>query len=262
MSSDKQLPVKLFSLDGKVALVTGAASGLGAHFAQTLSAAGASVVCVARRKDRIEAVAASIRAKGGQALAVAADVTDRDSVEAAFDAAERSYGVVDVLVNNAGVSYPGLLTEIPEEQWNAVIDVNLTAVWRVSQCAARRLRDAGKRGCIINIASVLGMMAKPLFGIYGTAKAGLLQLTRNLALDCLPLGIRVNAISPGYFRTELTDWFFDTDEGQKEAELLPLGRIGRVEELDGPLLLLASDASSYMNGSVLTVDSGHSIRLS
>lgn len=255
-------PLRLFSLEGKVVLVTGAASGLGAHFAPTLAAAGASVICVARRQDRIETVAANIRACGGQAISVAADVTDRASVEAAFDAAESCYGVVDVLVNNAGVTRPGFLTDMPEEQWNEVMNVNLTAVWRVSQCAIRRLRDAGKQGSIINIASILGVMAKSFFGNYAVAKAGLLQLTRNLALDCLPLGIRVNAISPGYFRTELTDWFFETEEGRKEADALPLGRVGRVEELDGPLLLLASDASSYMNGSVLTVDSGHSIRLS
>lgn len=252
----------LLSLDGKVAVVTGAASGLGAHFAEVLAYAGAHVVCLARRQDRIQAVADKITAKGGSAVAIQADVTDRASLDAAFDATSKKFGVVDILVNNAGVTSPGPLQDITEAQWAFVVDTNLTGVWRVAQMAAQRMAGAGKGGTIINIASILSFIAKADYGSYAAAKGGVLQLTRSLALDFLPINVRVNAIAPGYFNTEISEEWNKTEQGMREIAGLPNGRLGRYEELDGPLLLLASDASSYMNGSAITVDYGHSIRLS
>lgn len=253
---------KLLSLDGKVAMVTGAASGFGAHFARTLAAAGASVVCTARRTDRIEAVADAIRQGGGNAIAVPMDVTGNDSVEQAFAAAEAAFGVVDVLVNNAGQTAYGPFFEADDEAWDRLMDVNLKGVWRVARAATRRMIAHDKRGAIINIASILSFLAKSGFGPYGAAKGAVLQLTRTMALDLLDHGIRVNAIAPGYFATEMTDWYFESDIGRSDIETLPGKRLGRLDELDGPLLLLASDASSHMNGSVITVDGGHSVRLS
>jgi NAD(P)-dependent dehydrogenase (short-subunit alcohol dehydrogenase family) len=252
----------LFSLDDRVALVTGAASGFGAHFAGTLAKAGASVVCLARRADRIEEIAEHIRATGGKAIAFAADVTDGDAVEKAYDAAEAAFGTVDILVNSAGTSSPALLQDTTEEQWSRIMDVSLRAVWQVSRVAARRLAAADKPGNIVNIASILAGLTKPGFGPYGVAKAGVVQLTRAMALDFMDLGIRANAIAPGYFSTEMTAWFFETEQGRREIELLPSHRLGEIAELDGALLLLAGRASSYMTGSVITVDGGHSVRLS
>lgn len=252
----------IFGLAGKVAMVTGAASGLGAHFAGTLAAAGAAVVCTARRTDRIEGVAEAIRAAGGTAMAVPMDVTCAASVEAAFANSEAALGGIDILVNNAGQTAFGPFYDSDDEAWDRVMEVNLKGMWRVAVAAARRMAGRGRGGTIVNVASILGFLAKPGFAHYGASKAAVLHLTRAMALDLLASGIRVNAIAPGYFGTEMTDWYFETDAGRQEIEGLPLKRLGRLTELDGPLLLLASDASSFMNGSILTVDAGHSTRLS
>jgi NAD(P)-dependent dehydrogenase (short-subunit alcohol dehydrogenase family) len=250
-----------FSLAGRVALVTGASSGLGAHFADVLAGAGAKVACVARRTDRVQATAAAIKARGGKAHACAIDVTDAASIARAFDEVEEALGTVDLLVNNAGATAPAPFPEMTPEHWHPVLDVNLSGPYHVSQAMARRLIARGLPGAIINIASILGHLAYLNFTSYGTTKGALIHLTRYMALDMLQHGIRVNAIAPGYFPSEMTNPFFESEAGKEEIGKLPAKRLGRLEELDGPLLLLASQAGSYMNGSVLTVDYGHSIRL-
>lgn len=251
-----------FSLAGRVALVTGASSGFGAHFARVLAGAGARVGCVARRSERVDALAASIREAGGEAFACVMDVSDLASIRDAFGAVELALGTVDILVNNAGATSAAPFAAMTEEQWSSVLEVNLSGPYHVSQEMARRLIAAGKPGTVVNIASILGHLAYPNFTSYGTTKGALMHLTRYMALDLLPHSIRVNAIAPGYFPTEMTNPFFATEAGKKEVAALPPARLGRLEELDGPLLLLASEASSYMNGAVVTVDYGHSIRLS
>jgi NAD(P)-dependent dehydrogenase (short-subunit alcohol dehydrogenase family) len=252
---------KQFSLEGRVALVTGAGTGLGAQFVRALAAAGAKVVCAARRLDRVKESAKAVTDVGGEALAVALDVTNINSISLALDEIEQKFGSVDILVNNAGASDPTSLTEMTEQQWSSVLDVNLNGPFYASQEVARRLIKAGKRGAIINIASILGHLAYPAFCNYGVSKGALMNLTQYQALDLLPYGIRVNAIAPGYFPSEMTNPFYESEAGKREILNLPAKRLGRLEELDGPLLLLASDAGSYMNGSVITVDYGHSVRL-
>lgn len=253
---------KRFSLKDKVAVVTGAGSGIGKHVAIVLAEAGAKVACVARRAERVEAVAADIRSAGAQAFACRMDVADGNSIRGALGSIEERLGLVDILINNAGLSSPAAFQEMSNEQWTSLLDVNLSGPFRVAQEVARRLIAAGKPGSIINIASILGHLAYPAFINYGTTKGALIHMTRYMALDLLPHAIRVNAIAPGYFPSEMTNPFYETAAGKKEIEHLPAKRLGRLDELDGPLLLLASDASSYMNGSVVTVDYGHSIRLS
>ncbi|MBT9597879.1 MAG: SDR family NAD(P)-dependent oxidoreductase [Vitreoscilla sp.] len=261
-TSPRPDPTLKFSLAGRVALVTGASSGFGERFATVLAAAGAKVACVARRADKVQAVAEAIRAAGGEAMPCVMDVTDQASMRAGFDAIEAQLGTVDVLVNNAGLSAPAPFAEMSNQQWDSVLDVNLSAPFYVAREMSRRLIAKGQPGSIINIASILGHLAKAMFVNYGTTKGAMIHMTQYMALDLLPHHIRVNAIAPGYFPTEMTNPFFETEMGQREVAALPPGRLGRLEELDGPLLLLASDASSYMNGTVLTVDYGHSIRLS
>jgi NAD(P)-dependent dehydrogenase (short-subunit alcohol dehydrogenase family) len=251
-----------FSLKGRIALVTGGGSGFGAHFAEVLAQAGASVAVAARRVDRIRAVAQAIVDKGGKAIACEIDVANRASINKAFDAIEDKLGAVDIVVNNAGLSSPAPFPEMSEEQWSSVLDVNLSGPYHVSQEMARRLIAKKRPGSIINIASILGKLAKDNFINYGATKGALIHLTEYMALDLLPHGIRVNALAPGYFPSEMTNPFFESEVGKKEIASLPPKRLGRLEELDGPLLLLASEASSYINGTTLTVDYAHSVRLS
>jgi NAD(P)-dependent dehydrogenase (short-subunit alcohol dehydrogenase family) len=251
-----------FSLEGRIALVTGAGSGFGAHFAEVLARAGASVAVAARRVDRIQAVAQAIVDKGGKAIACEIDVSSRASINKAFDVIEDRLGTVDIVVNNAGLSSPAPFPEMSEEQWSSVLDVNLSGPYHVSQEMARRLISKKQPGTIINIASILGKLAKDNFINYGATKGALIHLTEYMALDLLPHGIRVNALAPGYFPSEMTNPFFESEVGKKEIASLPPKRLGRLEELDGPLLLLASEASSYINGTTLTVDYAHSVRLS
>ncbi len=247
----------MFSLKDDVALVTGASSGLGLHFAGVLARAGAKVVVAARRTDRLEKLADEIRAAGGVAVPVALDVTDPGSVRAAFDAAEAAVGPVTVLVNNAGVTDPAFITRMTEKQWRGVLEVNLDGVFRVGQEGARRMVANGKGGSIVNIASIVGLGAIKTLGAYAASKAGVIALTRTMALELARDKIRVNAIAPGYIATELNDDFWDTDAGKRMIAHVPMRRLGRLEELDGPLLLLASQAGSFMTGTVVTVDGGH-----
>lgn len=256
------MPDNRFSLAGRTALVTGASGDFGAHFARVLAEAGATVACAGRRKDRLGSTVKSIVEAGGRALAVELEVADAASIGRAFDQAEAALGTVDILVNNAGLSDAAAFPEMTEQQWSKVLDTNLNGPWRVSREFSRRLIAAGKPGRIVNIASITGLQAKGMFSNYGTSKAALIHLTRQMAMDLLPHRIQVNALAPGYFPTDMTNWFFETDMGHAEVAALPAQRLGQLEELDGPLLLLASSASSYMNGSVITVDYGQSVRLS
>jgi NAD(P)-dependent dehydrogenase (short-subunit alcohol dehydrogenase family) len=245
MSTDT---TNIFRLDGEVALVTGASSGLGAHFAVTLARAGAKVVLAARRTDRLEALAKQIEADGGQAAAVALDVRD---------GAERALGTVTVLVNNAGVTDPAFFTRMSEQQWRGVLDVNLDGVFRVGQEAARRMVANSKGGSIVNIASIVGLGAIKTLSAYAASKAAVLALTRNWALELARDKVRVNAIAPGYIATELNDDFWETDAGKRMIAHVPMRRLGQLGELDGALLLLASRAGSFMTGSTIVVDGGH-----
>lgn len=251
-----------FSLKGRTVLVTGASSGMGRHFVDTLADAGARVICAARRKDSVEEAAHAIRERGGQAFAVALDIGNTASVTQAFDAAEKAFGTVDVLVNNAGQIVFAPFPDITDEQWENLFNVNVTGSMRMAREFSKRLVAAGKPGNIVNITSITGQLTKPYLSIYGSAKAALIQFTKQLAIDLLPHNIRANSIAPGYFRTSMVDWYFDSPEGKFEVENLPAKRVGRLEELDGPLLLLTSEAGSYLNGVVLPVDYGHVVRIS
>jgi 3-oxoacyl-[acyl-carrier protein] reductase len=252
---------ELFDLSGRVGLVTGASSGLGLRFAEVLAANGAAVALVARRKDRIVALEKKITASGGRALAIEADVLDNAAMRRAFDAAEGAFGTVTVLVNNAGVGHSTRALEMPEEEWRRVISTNLDAVFFWAQEAARRMLAAGKPGAIVNIASVLGFGASKGVIAYTTAKAGVVQMTKALGLELAFKGVRVNAIAPGWFVTEINRDYLATDEGKKLTRDIPVGRFGRDGDLDGALLLLASDAGRFIAGATIVVDGGQMVAL-
>lgn len=251
------MPKQPFSMHGRNALVTGASSGLGRHFARVLTSAGAKVAVAARRVDRLHALEAEIRKDGGHALPVALDVTDRQSVDQAFDAAEAALGPITILINNAGVPSESFFLKTSEEEWRAVADVNLDGVFRVGQEAARRMTAHGAGGSIINIASILSFGAMKSLSAYAATKAAVVSLTKSMALELARHRIRVNALAPGYFATEINDTFLSSEAGKRVLGRVPMRRAGQLEELDAPLLLLASDAGSFMTGSVITVDGGH-----
>lgn len=247
----------LFSLRGRTALVTGASSGLGRHFAGTLAGAGARVVIGARRQDAVAEAAAEINDAGGDAYAVYLDVLDQSSVDQALDAGEARYGTIDIVVNNAGVASAERALEVDEATWDRVIDTNLKGAWRVARAAARRMVNAGCEGSIINVASILAFRVAGGVTPYAASKAGLLQLTRAMALELARHRIRVNAVAPGYFASDMNREFFDSEAGKAMVKRIPQRRIGEPRDLDGALLLLASNASAYMTGSAVVVDGGH-----
>jgi NAD(P)-dependent dehydrogenase (short-subunit alcohol dehydrogenase family) len=247
----------LFGLSARHALVTGASSGLGRHFAGVLAAAGATVTVGARREAPLQQTVASIRATGAQAHGVRMDVTDAASVEQAFAQAEARFGPVGIVINNAGVTVTRPAIDMTADDWTSVIDTNLRGVWTVAQQAARRMIHHGSGGCIVNIASIVGLRVAGGVATYAVSKAGAVQMTKALALEWARHRIRVNALAPGYIETELNDDFFASEAGKALVRRIPQRRLGELKELDGPLLLLASDAGSYMTGSVLVVDGGH-----
>ncbi len=248
----------VFDMSGRVALVTGASSGLGTHFAKVLADAGARVVVAARRTERLRDLVESIRAAGGEAVAVTMDVTDAASVKSGFDAAEQSFGTVDVLINNAGVADARLFLKTDEQSWDFVIDTNLKAAWRVAHEGVHRMVDAQVPGNIVNVASMLGLGVQVGQSLYATSKAGVVQLTKSMALELMRYRIRVNALCPGYFETEMNRDFFASPKGRAYIEQgIPSKRLGQLPELTGPLLMLASDAGSFINGVALPVDGGH-----
>jgi len=247
----------IFSLAGKTALVTGASSGLGAHFARTLAAWGGNVVLAARRMDRLQDLADEIDAAGGRACAVSLDVTSPASVDDALKAGVAAFGPLDILVNNAGIGEGKLLLNTSDEEWRRIMDVNLDGAFRVARETAQHMKKRG--GAIVNIASVLSFEVQAGSGAYAAAKAGVAHMTRAMALEFARHNIRVNAIAPGYFHSEMTKSYFASKTGQAMMRALPHGRPGDPEELEGALLLLASDAGSYLTGSTVMVDGGHSL---
>lgn len=250
-----------FDLHGHVALVTGASSGLGARMAQVLAANGAAVALVARRADRLTAQVEAIARGGGKAVAVEADVTDAAAMVRAFDAVEKQLGTVDILLNNAGVVHSGKAVEVTAEEWRRVLATDLDAVFAWSQECARRLLAAGRGGAIVNTASVLGLGVNKGVAAYATAKAGVIQLTKALALEWGFKGIRVNAIAPGWFITELNRDYLASPAGAAIKKEVPVGRFGQDGDLDGAVLLLVSKAGAYINGATLVVDGGQSVAL-
>jgi NAD(P)-dependent dehydrogenase (short-subunit alcohol dehydrogenase family) len=248
-----------FDLRGNTALITGGGSGLGLHFANTLADAGARVVLCARRVGTIEAAAASIRERGGDADCAPMDVTDAASITAAFDHAWAS-GPVNIVVNNAGMTAEPTLLKMTEEIWDQVMDTNLKGAWMVAREAVSRLAEApDSSGSIINIASILGTAVQKGTGPYGASKAGLLHLNRIMAMEWARYSIRVNAIAPGYFATDLAEDFLATDFATNMIKRIPQRRLGNLDDLTGAILLLASNASAHMTGTVITVDGGHSM---
>ncbi len=249
----------IFDLAGKVALVTGASSGLGAHMARTLAKAGAKVAIAARRVDRLEALASEIVAAGGRALPVAMDVTDAPSVVRAFDEAETELGALSVVVNNAGIARKENAAAIDDPAWRETLATNLDGANLVARAAIAAFRKHGHGGSLVNIASILGLRASARVPAYSAAKAALISLTQTLALTAAKDGIRVNAIAPGYIETDLNREHLRSPAGAKMVERVAMGRFGQPEDLDGALLLLAADAGRYMTGAVLVVDGGHTL---
>ena len=247
----------MFAVDGKHALVTGGSSGLGRHFAAFLAAKGARVTVAARRAEALAKTVDEIAAAKGRAQSVVMDVTATASIAGALASAEAQFGPVDIVVNNAGVTATRAALDQEEADWDKVIDTNLKGVWLVAQAVGRRMVANKTRGSIINIASILGLRVAGYVAPYAISKAGVVQMTKALALEWSRHGIRINALAPGYFETELNDDFFSGDAGLALIKRIPQRRLGELKELEGPLLLLASEAGSYMTGSVIAVDGGH-----
>lgn len=245
-----------FDLRGRVALVTGAGTGLGRHFALTLAKAGADVAVLGRRTAPLEQTAQDIVALGRRSHIESVDVGDADAIEAALDRTQSALGTIDILVNNAGANLPQPSVSMPVADWDHIIDTNLRGVFLLARGVGKRLIAAQKPGSVINIASVLGLRVQKGVSAYGASKAGVLHLTRVLALEWARHGIRVNSIAPGYFRTDITDEFLKTPSGIELIKRMPSRRVGEYVELEAPLLLLASDAGSYINGSELVIDGG------
>jgi NAD(P)-dependent dehydrogenase (short-subunit alcohol dehydrogenase family) len=251
---------EIFDLKGRVAMVTGASGGLGLRFAEVLAANGASVALVARRADKLAEAKARIEKAGGKAIAVEADVLDRSQMNRAFDRAEQALGTVTILVNNAGVAHSTRATDLSEDEWRHVVGTNLDAVFFWAQEAARRMLKANAKGSIINIASVLGISVSKGTVAYAAAKAAVIQMTKTLGLELAFKGVRVNAIAPGWFVTDINREYL-SGPGASLTRDIPVGRFGKDGDLDGVLLLLASDAGSYMAGTTVVCDGGQVVAI-
>jgi 3-oxoacyl-[acyl-carrier protein] reductase len=245
----------LFDLTGRVALVTGASQGLGRRFASVLAGHGAAVGLAARQVEKLEDLREAIAAAGGRAASVALDVTDTAAIERALDQIENALGPVGILVNNAGVAVSKGVLEQTEADWDRVVGTNLKGAFFTAQAVARRMVARGG-GAIVNIASVLALDVVGHLAPYAAAKGGLWQLTRSMALELARHGVRVNALAPGYIETEINRDFLATEAGERMKKRIPQRRFGTPEDLDGALLLLASDASRYMTGSIIVIDGG------
>ena len=254
-------PKNILDMTGRVALVTGAGTGLGARFCMALAEHGAAVAAVARRAEKVEAVAEAIRKAGGRAIAVSGDVTDSASIKAAFDAAEQAFGTVDAVVANAGIAVPGRAVEISDEDWGETMATNLDGVFYTAREAAQRLLKAGKPGAIVNIASILGYGVGKGNASYAVSKAAVIQMTQALAIEWAFKNIRVNAIAPSYVVTDINRDYLTSGKGAEMTREIPVGRFGREEDLDGALLLLLSNAGAFMTGTTVTVDGGQRIGL-
>jgi NAD(P)-dependent dehydrogenase (short-subunit alcohol dehydrogenase family) len=254
-------PLDIFDLSGKAAIVTGASSGIGRHAARVLAAAGAKVAIAARRLDALVDLEKQIRASDGRALPLALDVTDAASVADCVKAAETELGPIAILVNNAGIADTKAALEVAEGDWDRVVDTNLKGAWLMAQAVAEHMTRLGHGGAIVNMASVLGLAGTGQVPAYCASKGGLVNLTRALAVEWARHGIRVNALAPGYIETEINRGFLASDAGQGLMKRVPLRRFGTPADLDGALLLLASDAGRYITGSILTVDGGQTASL-
>lgn len=247
-------------LDKKIALITGASSGLGHHFAKTLVREGAIVCIIARRKSLLNNLVKEIKSCGGEALAITADITSYREIKQALKVLENKIGAPHILINNAGVAGAGLSLNTSEKEWDRVINTNLKGTWAVAQEVARKMADANINGTIINIASVLAFGVAPGVAPYAISKAGIVHMTKALALEWARYGIRVNALAPGYISTDLNKKWLKSKDGKKMIKALPQRRCGVPRDLDGPLLLLASNKSSYMTGVTIPIDGGYLIK--
>ncbi len=252
------------NFEGKVALITGASSGLGARFAKVLAMAGAQVILAARRVDRLKELRAEIEADGGAAHVVTLDVTDYASIKSAIAHAETEAGAIDILVNNSGVSASGRLVDVTPEEYAFVMDTNQRGAFFVAQEVAKRMiarhkGDARKQHRIVNIGSVAGLRVVPELGLYSMSKAAVIHMTKSMAVEWGKFGINVNAICPGYIGTEMNLDYFDSEQGQQLINALPRKRVGKPEDLDGLLLLLAAEESHFINGAIMNADDGMSI---
>ena len=245
-----------FDLSGKVALITGASSGLGKHFAKTLSSNGAKTILAARRVEKMEKLQSELE---NDSFIVNLDVTSKESVNSLKNEIENTIGQLDIVINNAGISDPVRFKDISEDSWLSILETNLNGAFRIAKMATDIMLKNKGGGSIINIASILAERVGLNLTSYASAKAALVQLTKSMALELARSNIRVNALAPGYILTEINQDFFNTEEGQGYISKIPMKRLGLESELDGALLLLASDASSFMTGSVITVDGGHVI---
>jgi NAD(P)-dependent dehydrogenase (short-subunit alcohol dehydrogenase family) len=247
------------SLTGKNVLITGASSGLGEYFAKVVANAGATAIVTARRQEKLAQLVRQIKAQGGRAIAVQMDVTSANSVDSALISIEQQVGNIDILINNAGLAKPQHFLDATEDDWDLIINTNLKAAWRLANEVSKGFVKANIPGCIVNIASILGLRVGYGDSIYAISKAGVVQMTKALALELSNNNIRVNALCPGYFATEMNADYFASDKGKAYIQKMPAKRLGHLSELDGPLLLLCSNAGSFINGVALPVDGGHMV---
>jgi NAD(P)-dependent dehydrogenase (short-subunit alcohol dehydrogenase family) len=248
-------------LAGKAALITGASSGLGRHFALTMARAGADLALAARRVEMLESLAAEVAKTGRKAVAIQLDVADAGNVALAAEQTAAALGGLDILVNNAGMAPGDAALDVDEETWDRCMDTNLKGAWLMAQAAARQMIRGGKGGAIVNIASILSVRVQKGTAPYAISKAGLLQMTKALALEWARYGIRVNALAPGYIETDISRDFMQSEGGRRMLKAIPQRRFGKPEDLDGALLFLSSDASAYVTGIFLPVDGGHTLPL-
>ena len=257
-------------LSGRVAFITGASSGLGAQFARTLAAAGAAVVLASRRVEMLKALRAEIEAEGGDAHVVALDVTNVGSIEAALNFAEREVGPIDILINNSGVSNTQRLQDVREEDFDFIFNTNTRGAFFVAQAVGKRMlaraKDAQEAGIagfdagrIINIASMAGLRVLPQIGVYCMSKAAVVHMTKAMAVEWGKHGINVNAICPGYIETEINQHHWESPQGQKLVNMLPRKRLGKIDDLDAVLVMLASPQSDFINGAIIAADDGFGV---